>query len=104
MFRSAAIVILTASLGLPFAANAATTSQADYQATYKQALAVHKKAGTLDNQWTTTGKVLKAAQAAAKQGDYDKATVLAGKAKALAQLSVDQAQTQKKVWKKTVVR
>jgi hypothetical protein len=103
MLRSAAIVILTASLGLPFTANAAT-SQADYQAAYKQALAMHKKAGTLDNQWTTTGKVLKAAQAAAKQGDYDKATVLAGKAKALAQLSVDQAQTQKKVWKKAVVR
>ncbi len=103
MFRSAAIVLLAASLGLPLAADAAA-SQADYQAAYQQALAVHKKAGTLDNQWTTTGKVLKAAQAAAKQGDYDKATTLAGNAKALAQLSVDQAQTQKKVWKKAVVR
>lgn len=103
MFRSAAIVILTALLGLPFAANAAA-SQADYQAAYQQALAVQKKAGTLDNQWTTTGKVLKTAQAAAKQGDYDKATTLAGEAKTLAQLAVDQAQTQKQTWKKAVVR
>ncbi|HET7633614.1 MAG TPA: hypothetical protein VFK51_02680 [Burkholderiales bacterium] len=103
MFRSAAILILTASLGLPLAASAAA-SQADYQTAYQQALAVHKKAGTLDNQWTTTGKVLKAAQAAAKQGDYDKAATLAGKAKTLAQLAVDQAQTQKQTWKKAVVR
>lgn len=103
MLRSAAIIILTASLGLPFAANAAT-SQTDYQAAYEQALAVHKKAGTLDNQWTTTGKALKAAQAAAGQGDYDKATMLAGKAKALAQLAVDQAQNQEQAWKKAVVR
>lgn len=103
MSKCIAAALLTLLVAAPFAA-AAATSKTDYQAAHTQALAAHEKAASVDNQWTTTEKVLTAAQAAAKNGDYEQATALANKAQALAQLAVEQAKTQAQAWKNAVVR
>lgn len=103
MSKSLIVAILTLLFALPLTVSA-KTSQADYQAAYTQALAAHKKAASVDNQWTITEDVLDSAQAAAKKGDYEKAATLANKAQALAHQAVQQAKTQGRVWKNAVVR
>ena len=57
----------------------------------KMALSQAKKA---QNEWRDTGKIIKKAEAAAKSGDYDKATGLANKAKRQSELALIQAKNQ----------
>lgn len=82
----------------------AAGTRADYETAYHQALAAHKQAEAIENQWTTTDEVLARAQVAAEHGRYKKATALAHRAEALAQRSVEQAKAQVQVWNQAVPR
>lgn len=60
--------------------------------------ALYKKADTLQGAWTTTGKLIKKAEAVANKGDKSKALTLAKKARQEARLSIAQAEEQAKNW------
>ena len=96
-------------LGLVIAVSALATaavaaSADDFNAAYAKAEAAEQQAGTLKNRWTTTETELKAAQAAAKAGNYDDATMHALQAEALANASIAQAKEQATAWTKAVIR
>lgn len=97
-------IILGAAWLLPFGVQAEATpgQPAEYKAAYEEALAAHVKVVSRNNQWTTTLDVLEAARQAAEQKEYGKATVLAEKAEQLAELALQQARHQEKVWKRLV--
>jgi len=95
------VVILSAG-GLATAALAASAD--DFKAAYAKAEAANKEAGALKNQWTATVSKLKAAQAAAADGNYDEAVKDAQHAEALANASIAQAKEQAAVWKQAVIR
>src|SRR6185437_15594573 len=60
----------------------AAASADDFNAAYAKAEAAEKQAAALKNQWTTAEAELKAAQAAAKSGNYDEAAKRAQQAEA----------------------
>ena len=82
----------------------AAGSETDFKAAYAAAEAANKDAGSLRNQWTTTGNELKAAKKAADAGDFDKAIAAANEAEALAKASELQARSEKEAWKNEVIR
>jgi len=87
-----------------FATAALAASADDFKAAYAKAEAASKQAHALKNEWTTTGKELKAAKAAADAGKFDEAVKHAQEAEALAKASVAQSEEQKKLWPEAVVR
>ncbi len=82
---------------------AIAASAADFNAAYAKAEAANKEAGALKNQWTTTARELKAAQAAATAGKYDEAVKDAQRAEALAKASIAQAKEQAAIWRQAVI-
>ncbi len=93
---AAALVLLAAALAGPL--QAATAEQA--QQAIADATAARKQAGAVGGEWRDTSKMIRAAQKAAKKGDFDKAVKLAsdakfqgeaGQAQALAEQSAGQA-------------
>ena len=97
---SLAIVLLLAGLAKP----AVAASADDFTAALAKAEAAEHDAAALKNQWTTTETELKAAQAAAKAGNYDDAVKYAQKAEALANASIAQAREQAASWTAAVIR
>ena len=79
-------------------------SEADFAAAYAAAEAANKQAGTLRNQWTTTGIALAAAKKAAAEGNFDAALAASKEAEALARASIYQANEQKDAWKDMEIR
>jgi len=63
----------------------------------EQAENARKKAASVDGEWRDTAKWIKQARAAAKAGEYDKATKLARKAEDEALLGYEQAVSQKEL-------
>ena len=57
----------------------------------------NKKAKKAEFEWRDTGKIIKQAKAAAKEGEFDKAVKLANKAKKQAMMALEQAKAAKKV-------
>ena len=82
----------------------AAGSEDDYKAAYAAAEAANKEAGKLRNQWTTTASTLAAAKKAAEAGEFDKATVSAKEAEALAKASIFQATSEKTRWRDMEIR
>ncbi|HFE48493.1 MAG TPA: SoxXA-binding protein [Chromatiaceae bacterium] len=78
------------------AAAAATPAEA-YQQVLAEAKAAKKKAASVDGEWRDIGKILKKAEAAAKKGDYAKATKLAEYAKFQGEMGYKQAISQRGV-------
>jgi hypothetical protein len=97
---SLAAVLLIAGSALVFAA----ASEADFKDAYAAAEAANKEAGSLRNQWTTTGAALAAAKKAAEAGDFDKAVAASREAEALAKASIFQATSEKEAWKALEIR
>jgi hypothetical protein len=91
-------------LTLLAATSARAATEADFKTAYAAAEAANKEAGSLRNQWTTTGNELKAAKKAADAGDFDKAIAAAKEAEALAKASELQARSEKEAWKNEVIR
>lgn len=96
-------LIVVMALGA-FATVAVAASADDFNAAYAKAEAAEQQAGALKNQWTTTAVELKAAEAAAKAGNYDDAVKHARQAEALANASIAQAKEQATAWTKAVIR
>ena len=100
---------LTSVLSLLLLAAGATCAMAagsedDFKTAYAAAEAANKEAGQLRNQWTTTAATLTAAKKSAEAGDFDKATVSAKEAEALAKTSIFQATSEKTRWKDMEIR
>lgn len=76
-------------------AAAASSAEVAYKAAHAAASAAIKKAGSVDGQWRDSGKMLKAAEKAAKSGSFYKAKILARKAGVQGQLGYTQAMEEK---------
>lgn len=68
---------------------------ADYPTLVKQAEASIKKAKSVGSEWRDSGKFLKKAEKAAKEGKMDKAIKLAKKAKAEGDMAYEQGKAEK---------
>jgi hypothetical protein len=101
MLKFALVLSLLAAVAVPALA---AGSEQDFTAAYAAADAANKEAGKLRNQWTTTANTLAAAKKAADTGDFDKATVSAREAEALAKASIFQATSEKTRWKDMEIR
>jgi hypothetical protein len=100
--RKSALVLALLAAGATSAL--AAGFEDDFKAAYAAAEAANKEAGKLRNQWTTTANTLAAAKKAAEAGDFDKATVSAKEAEALAKASIFQATSEKTRWKELEIR
>ena len=103
------IKTLTSVLSLVLLAVGATCAMAagsedEFKAAYAAAEAANKEAGKLRNQWTTTAVTLAAAKKSAEAGDFDKATMSAKEAEALAKASIFQATSEKTRWRELEIR
>jgi hypothetical protein len=87
-----------------FATAALAASADDVKAALAKAEAANKQAGAMKNQWTTTGRDIKAAEKAVAEGKFDEAIKLAQQAEALANASIAQAKEQESAWTQAVVR
>ena len=67
----------------------------DAAAAITAAVAANKSAKKAGFEWTTTGKVIKKAEAAAKEGEFDQAVKLANRAKHEADMALEQAKAAK---------
>ena len=72
-------------------------SEAEAQQAINAAVAANKKADSVGYEWRDAGKIIKDAQAAAKDGNFDEAVKLANKAKAQGDLAFQQYETNKKM-------
>jgi len=95
-----AVILLVGS----FAGAALAASADDFKAAYTKAEAASKQAHALKNEWTTTGKALKAAKKAADAGKFDEAVKHANEAEALANASIHQAKDEEKNWTQAIIR
>lgn len=68
----------------------------DASAAIMAASQANKKAKKVEFEWRNTGKLIKKAKAAAKEGEFDKAVKLANKAKKQAQMAMLQYKASKK--------
>ena len=91
-----------------FAANAVSATAAGSENEFKTALAAAEaaetEAGRLRNRWTVTEAALAEARKAAAQDDFDKATMAARQAEALAKASIFQATSEVQAWKNLEIR
>jgi hypothetical protein len=93
------MVLVTAATGAM-----AAGSEDEFKAAYAAAETANKEAGKLRNQWTTTAATLAAAKKSAEAGDFDKATMSAKEAEALAKASIFQATSEKTRWRELEIR
>jgi len=89
-----ALAVILGGLWVPVQATAGDA--AAYEKTMKAALAAQKAAASVGGEWRDTGQMIKDAEAAAKAGDYDKATKLAEEARQQGELGHKQALAEKK--------
>ncbi len=87
-------LIFAAALAAGCAGGATKTAE-DYNKALADAKSAVAKAKKVNYEWRDTGKILKKADAAAKAGDYNKATKLAEQAKRQGELAVIQYNDQK---------
>jgi hypothetical protein len=110
MTMTASMACIRMALCLPLAltsvapAARAADSQVDFKSAYVAAEAARAEAGRLRNQWTVTEAALAEARKAADRGEFDKASVAAREAEALAKASIFQAASEKEAWKNLEIR
>lgn len=98
-------ILIGLALAVGLGATAALAASAeDFKAAYAKAEATEKQAVAMKTSWTTTVAALKSAKAAADAGKFDDAVALAQRAEALAKASIDQAESEKKLWRDAVIR
>ena len=74
-----------------------THTDKDAAAAISAAVAMNKKAKKAEFEWRDTGKIIKKAKAAAKDGEFDAAVKQANKAKKQAEMALAQAKAAKRV-------
>ncbi|MEA3274176.1 MAG: rhodanese-like domain-containing protein [Pseudomonadota bacterium] len=93
---SAGILAAALAAGLPTTTWAGDKAdKATFEKSLTAAEEARKKAASAGGEWRDTGKIIKKAKAAAKEGDYAKAVKLADKAKRQGELGYEQAMDQK---------
>lgn len=90
-------LVLAAAGALMFGSTAFAADQATADKAIADAKAAAKAANAEGGEWRDTGKMIKKAEAAAKEGDFDKAVKLADTAKFQGEMGLAQAQSQKGV-------
>jgi starvation-inducible outer membrane lipoprotein len=92
------IILLAAAAALVLGACASTSSQTynknDAMSSIMAAEHETARASNVGYEWRDTGKIIKQAQEAMKQGQYDKAVKLANKAKQQSTLAIQQQHEQ----------
>lgn len=71
---------------------------------FVEANELRKKSGELSHEWRDTVKLLKSAQAAAQDGDLEKAMRLVGEARFQSEAAIKQADRESRLWEGRVVR
>lgn len=100
MIRS---IFITASLAV-FSLSSLAATQAEAQAAFVAAQAAEAEAVAAKAAWMPTEAALTAAKKALDAKDWDAAKAASTRAQALAKLSVQQAEEQKKLWQNAVFR
>ena len=77
--------------------NALASDQKTAQAAVAAAETAQKKAASVEGEWRDTGKLIKKAQAAMKEGNFDQAIKLANKAERQGNYGYEQAVSQKEL-------
>ena len=92
-------VFLGGGLGAAVAddSTAVNPKAAAAQTMIEEAEKARKKAASVDSEWTGTGKLIKKAQLAMKEGNYDQAIKLAEKASDEGMLGYEQGASQKEL-------
>ena len=93
MFRKITLSLFSAAI---FSTSGAllASGQADYEKALSNAKAEQEAAQAVGGEWRDTGKTLKKAEAAAKEGNYGVATKLASKAEFQSKIGQEQAKSQ----------
>jgi len=89
-----ASVLLSGCASTNASVNSPAVSKADYNAALIEANKSLKAAINANYLWRDSGKILKKAAKAAKEGNYEKATMLANKAKHQGDMAVKQSKEQ----------
>lgn len=79
--KKIAILAMTAALSLAACATGPSMTQQEANSAISAAKSELKKAASINYAWRDTGKMIKAAEKAAKEGNYDKAVSLANEAR-----------------------
>ena len=74
LFRTATLALAMAGLSAG-SLQAGDVKAAEFSAAIEKAETARKKAASVGGEWRDTGKMIKKAKAAAKNGDYDKAII-----------------------------
>lgn len=101
--RKTALMAVAAIMIAPLMAQAGGPSQANSAKAIASAAARIKIAAGMNDQWLATLAAFKAAKAAQAKGDFALAQSKAMTAETLANLSIQQASAQKKLWVNEVV-
>jgi hypothetical protein len=102
--KKALIVVGAAMVLIPFWAQAGGASKVTAAKAIASAAARIKIAEGMNDQWLATLAAFKASKAAQAKGDFTLAQSKAATAEKLANLSIQQATMQKKVWVNEVVK
>ena len=100
---AAAAVVLAAGVW-GWAPPAAANDEATFVDVYNAAVAARKAAAKVGYEWRDTKKLLRQARKLAEKGKFEKAVVLANRAKRQGELGLMQAEEQEAVWKAAVVK
>jgi len=94
-----AVVTFAGGIGMAAAADAKVKNPQAAQAQMEidKAEKARKMAASVESEWTTTGKLIKKAQAALKKGDYDTAIRLAKQAGEQGVIAYEQGASQKEL-------
>jgi hypothetical protein len=91
LIRRATLALALAGLSAGGVQAGSTDQAAEFQAAIEKADAARKKAASVGGEWRDTGKIIKQAQTAAKEGDYTTALKLANDAYRQGELGYQQA-------------
>ena len=98
------IIFTAAALAIGGAVSAEQVSVEQFNSAIVEANELRKKSGELAHEWRDTAKLLKSAQAAASEGDLDKAMKLVAEAKFQSEAAINQAEREARLWEGRVVR
>ncbi|TDY01740.1 DUF4398 domain-containing protein [Thiohalophilus thiocyanatoxydans] len=93
--KKIAIMAMTAALTLAACATGPSMSEQDANNAISAAKSELNKAKNVNYAWRDTGKMIKAAEKAAKEGEYEKAVDLANEAEKQSELAQKQSREQK---------
>lgn len=98
------VILILIGLTFPLAASAAGATRASAAHAIALAKAKLRVAASMNDQWTPTIAAFRQAEAAERKGDFATAQAKAMRARKLADLSIRQAETQRKLWVNEVPR